>query len=98
MWNRNDIIVNHDYRCWLYDFKNHTVNVRKIDFPITDPETFNKELWTWATTTELGIAAKADYTLGFFDQKLKYFKIYAVSIGAVRDASTVKLPIFEKWE
>ena len=90
LYKRDDVIVNHDYKCWLYDFKNYTINVRKKDFPIEDPKTFENELWTWVTTTAKGIQAKSDYTLGFIDTKLKFFKIHAVSVGAVRDPSSKK--------
>ena len=65
---------------------------------IEDKSVFDKQLYKWASTTEAGRDAKAKLTIGFINEKLRYFKIYSTSIGGTNDASSLKEPIYEQWE
>ena len=57
---------------------------------IEDKSIFDTQLYMWATTTEAGRDAKAKLTVGFINEKLRFFKIYSTSIGNTNDASSVK--------
>lgn len=69
----------------------------EVEF-IEDKSEFDKQLYLWATTTAAGKDAKAKLTIGFINEKLRFFKIYSSSIGNIGDASSIKEPIYDQWE
>jgi hypothetical protein len=55
-------------------------------------------VYTWATTTPDGIDAKSKLMVGFINEKLKYFKVQAISIGDISDPSDTKEQYYLMWE